>query len=136
MRAEILPNTSTVGDIKTFLLIEPYFYRTLSVLWTENFLFCRVYYGSQSRRPLVAFVLIISSVILAVFDGLSKLVAFFCCPHSRSFLEASRCFCLLYFCCFCRLSRKLFVGTTMELLLNDYCVTIMRLFHSAMGILF
>ena len=44
-----------------------------------------------SRRRLVAFVLVISSVILlAVFDGLLRSLSLFCCPH---FLEASRCFC-------------------------------------------
>ena len=46
-----------------------------------------------SRRRLVAFVLVISSVVfLAVFDGLLQSLSLFCCPH---LLEASRCFCQL-----------------------------------------
>ena len=44
-----------------------------------------------SRRRLVAFVFVISSVVLlAVFDSLLRSLSFFCCPH---FLEASRRFC-------------------------------------------
>ena len=91
-----------------YAIIEPYFYHTVSVLSTENFLYAK--YTMVSRRQLVAsflqsfFSLFLLVVFLLFLSAVSEaiLLAVFHCSYRLSWelfvvllavLEASHCFC-------------------------------------------